>query len=79
VTPAELAAFLVVDRCYVYERADELGAMRLGSGPRARLRFDLEQVRRLISCDVGRQSAGAEPATQASHKSEELRRLEHES
>ena len=68
VTPAELADFLVVDRSYVYEHADELGAKRLGSGPRARLRFDLDEVRRLISCDVGRQSTGAKSATQAAKR-----------
>jgi hypothetical protein len=47
----ELAAVLGVDRSYVYEHADELGAWRLGSGSRARLRFDLADVRRrLTSC-----------------------------
>lgn len=65
VTPAELATFLAVDRSYVYEHADELGAYRLGSGPRARLRFDLEEVRRRTSCSVSRESAAAEPAPQA--------------
>lgn len=33
-----------VSRSYVYEHAEELGAIRLGEGPKARLRFDLEQV-----------------------------------
>ena len=35
---------LMVEASFVYEHAVELGAMRLGSGPRARLRFDLEDV-----------------------------------
>jgi hypothetical protein len=43
-TADELAIVLGVDRGYVYEHAVELGAWRLGSGPRARLRFDLEEV-----------------------------------
>jgi hypothetical protein len=28
---------------FVYEHADELGAYRLGTGPRARLRFDFDE------------------------------------
>jgi hypothetical protein len=40
-----LADRLGVDRSYVYEHADVLGAIRLGDGPRARLRFDLETAR----------------------------------
>jgi hypothetical protein len=35
---------------YVYAHADRLGAIRLGEGPKARLRFDLATVeRRLLS------------------------------
>jgi hypothetical protein len=30
---------------YVYARAADLGAMRLGDGPKARLRFDLRSAR----------------------------------
>jgi hypothetical protein len=33
-----------VARSWVYEHADELGAVRLGRGPRARLRFDADQA-----------------------------------
>ena len=62
-TPAELAEWLRVDRAYVYEHAAELGAFRLGSGPKARLRFDLAEVRsRLTACSAGRSSAEPEPA-----------------
>jgi hypothetical protein len=39
---AQLAVLLGVSRDFIYEHADELGALRLGSGPRARLRFDLD-------------------------------------
>jgi hypothetical protein len=37
----ELASTLNVSVDFVYAHAAELGAMRLGDGPRARLRFDL--------------------------------------
>ena len=37
---AELARRLAVDRSWVYAHAIELGAVKLGEGPRPRLRFD---------------------------------------
>jgi len=40
VDPATLAAELGVSRDFVYAHAGELGALRLGNGPKARLRFD---------------------------------------
>jgi hypothetical protein len=40
----EVVMRLGVSRSYVYEHADELGGIRLGDGPKARLRFDLTQV-----------------------------------
>lgn len=40
--PKELASVLNVSLDYVYAHASELGAMRLGEGPKARLRFDLQ-------------------------------------
>jgi hypothetical protein len=39
--PKELARELSVSVDYVYAHAVDLGAMRLGDGPKARLRFDL--------------------------------------
>jgi hypothetical protein len=65
-TVAELADWLAVDADYVYRHAADLGVLRLGSGPRARLRFDLDEVRRRIgaSCSVSRESEEREsPAT----------------
>lgn len=59
-----LACALGVERSYVYRHADELGAMRLGDGPRARPRFDVEEARRrLAACHAARESgsAGATP------------------
>ena len=40
----DVVARFSVSRSYVYEHAEALGAIRLGEGPKARLRFDLEQV-----------------------------------
>ena len=55
VDAARVAAHLGVSRCWVYEHAGELGACRLGSGPKARLRFTLEQADEyLASCSAGR-------------------------
>jgi hypothetical protein len=45
VDAATLAAELGVSRSFVYEHAKELGAQRLGDGPKARLRFDREVAR----------------------------------
>lgn len=42
VDAAELARRLGTDRSWVYSHATELGAIRLGSGPKARLRFNPE-------------------------------------
>ena len=45
---AEVARRLRVHENWVYAHADELGAIRLGDGEKARLRFDLERVAREI-------------------------------
>jgi hypothetical protein len=46
--PKELAAALNVSLDYVYAHAADLGAMRLGDGPKARLRFDLRAAQRAM-------------------------------
>lgn len=46
--PKELAAALRVSVDYVYAHAADLGAMRLGDGPKARLRFDLHTARQAM-------------------------------
>ena len=43
-TAQEVAQLLGVSREWVYAHADELGAMRIGSGPRPRLRFPAQSV-----------------------------------
>jgi hypothetical protein len=40
VDAADLAGMLSIDREWVYSHADQLGAIRLGNGPRPRLRFE---------------------------------------
>ncbi len=40
--PKQLAAALNVSLDYVYAHAADLGVMRFGEGPQARLRFDLQ-------------------------------------
>lgn len=40
VDAAEIARQFGVSRDYVYDNAERLGAVRLGDGPRGRLRFD---------------------------------------
>lgn len=46
--PKELASVLNVSLDYVYAHAADLGAMRLGDGPKARLRFDLQTAQRAM-------------------------------
>jgi hypothetical protein len=49
-TARQVAARFNVDRGWVYAHADELGVIRLGQGPRPRLRFDPAVVaQRLVS------------------------------
>lgn len=43
-TAEEVSRRWAVSRRWVYDHADELGARRLGSGRRPRLRFDREEV-----------------------------------
>jgi hypothetical protein len=44
-----VAGELRVDRDWVYAHARQLGAVRLGPGPKARMRFDLALVRERIA------------------------------
>ena len=72
VTAREVAAHLSVDEGYVYEHAVELGARRLGNGPKARLRFSLTDIdQRLGSCLASR---GSEPLGAASMQGSRVRR-----
>lgn len=53
----ELADELGVSIDYVYAHAGELGAMRLGSGPKARIRFDLDRARQALERPQHRSNA----------------------
>jgi hypothetical protein len=76
VDAATLAKRLGVSRGFVYEHADELGAFRLGSGPRARLRFDVaEALGRLTACSASRRSGPPDPAPRAASGPRGRRRL----
>jgi hypothetical protein len=57
--PASVVAeHLSCERAWVYDHAGELGGRRLGSGPRARLRFRLDLVdEALTACSDMRRSA----------------------
>jgi hypothetical protein len=57
---AQLARRLGVSRDWVYAHANELGALVLGTGPRARLRFDLETAVRALA--ERRRGAARSPA-----------------
>lgn len=61
VTAGELAQRLGVDRDFVYEHAAKLGARRLGDGPKARLRFDVGEAERAITCLPSWGSQAPEP------------------
>ncbi len=52
VDAAELAEALGTSRTWVYAHRAELPHVRLGTGPRARLRFDLERVLAAVTADV---------------------------
>ena len=55
---AEAARRLRVSRATIYAKANELGAVRLGHGPKARLRFDPRRIRDALptmqAADAGR-------------------------
>lgn len=61
VDAATLADRLGFTRDYVYRHAAELGALRFGDGPRARLRFDLEHVLTILSSTPASTAARAQP------------------
>jgi|GEM_PF-6166708 hypothetical protein len=49
VSAATLAGELGVDRSWVYAHRDELGVVRLGSGSKPRLRFDVQAARAALA------------------------------
>ncbi|MEX0972284.1 MAG: hypothetical protein WDZ46_03400 [Solirubrobacterales bacterium] len=61
VDAAELARHFGIERSWVYSHAIELGAVKLGAGPKPRLRFDPEIAARVLRT-VGEGSAADPPA-----------------
>lgn len=59
---SELARRLGVSRAWVYENAERLGAVSLGEGPRARLRFDLQRAKAALRTR-GPQPGDTQPMT----------------
>lgn len=73
---ATVASYLGVTRGYVYEHASELGARRLGNGPRARLRFSLAEIdERLNACSADRRSDVPNPRQEAAFRPRRRRRM----
>ncbi|HUB99070.1 MAG TPA: hypothetical protein VMS11_04525 [Solirubrobacterales bacterium] len=68
---AELARRLGVDRSWVYSHAIELGAVKLGDGPRARLRFDLEIAERALR--RGDEVPAADPPARSGERADRRR------
>jgi hypothetical protein len=54
VDAATVAEHFGMTRGAVYGRADEFGAVRIGGGPRPRLRFDLAEVRQRLEATAER-------------------------
>jgi hypothetical protein len=57
--PKQLATALNVSLDYVYAHAADLGVMRLGDGPKARLRFDLRTAQIAMRSRTGPPLAAA--------------------
>ena len=58
-TAAEVAQALGVSTSWVYANKRRLRAIRLGEGPKARLRFDLEQAKRAVRAEHEQHRQGA--------------------
>lgn len=69
VDAAELARMFGIERSWVYSHAIELGAVKLGKGPKPRLRFDPEVSARVL------RKVGVEPAADSPARSGERANL----
>ena len=63
VTAAEVARWCGVERSWVYAHAEELGARRIGTGERPRLRFDRVEVSERIAALSGSQTGSGRGST----------------
>jgi hypothetical protein len=71
----DLADALGVSRGFVYAHADELGAIPLGTGPKPRLRFDVEAIVERLTSEAGTGSHAPETASVRGSRSRRRRRL----
>jgi hypothetical protein len=59
---AQVAARWGVERAWVYAHAEQLGALRLGTGPKPRLRFDAARVAEYLRSQAPADTSGSQPA-----------------
>ena len=74
VTAAELSRRLGLSRSTVYEKAEEFGAIRIGDGPRARLRFDPDLVATNLGAGRAEVAASGNPRPRAVRRRRATRR-----
>jgi hypothetical protein len=66
---SEVARRFGLSRAYVYRHADELGAIKVGTGQRPRLRFEAERVAQALTpCSPSGRSESGKAAPQAKSK-----------
>jgi hypothetical protein len=75
-TAAQVADRFAVGRAWVYQHAEELGARRLGQGPKPRLRFDAHEVAAALdsreACQRPRRARSSGPRTRPHWSSQRL-------
>ena len=70
---AEVSAWWGVSRGWVYQHANELGAVRIGDGQRPRLRFDPDRVAEHLNQPAATPPATAAPARRRARRSPRIR------
>jgi hypothetical protein len=69
---AEVARRYRLSRGWVYKHANELGGQRMGTGPKARLRFRVTEVERRLSELQARQTASGHRITRSGREYADL-------
>jgi hypothetical protein len=69
---AEVARRYRLSRGWVYKHANELGGQRMGTGPKARLRFRVAEVERRLSELQAGQTASGRPITRSGREYADL-------
>lgn len=65
VTAEQLAERLAVGRAWVYQNSAQLGAVRLGTGPKARIRFDPSVALQRLNAPRTREAPTVTPTRRA--------------